>query len=397
MKILVIHNNYQSRSGEEIVMEQESALLRERGHTVITYRRTNDEVKQFNALQAAALPARITWAPDAAQHVRALIKRERPDIAHIHNTHFMMSPSVIHACAALDVPVVHTLHNFRLICPAATLFRDGGVCEDCVGKPVPYPGVRHACFRDSHVQSATLATSTTLHRLIGTYNRVSRFITPTEFARQKLIQGGLNPDQIVTKPHFLSPSPAATPPDTPRPHILFVGRLSPEKGVHTLIDAWRSLPDIPLHLIGDGPLSSQVDRLMHNNPSHCIKPLGRLPRDRVYEEMRAAHALVFPSVCYETFGMVAIEALAVGTPVIVTNHGAPAEIIQPGVTGWHVPPGDADALAAAVRHAWTHPDEVNAMRQTARQTYRDHYTAETNYHQLMDIYQQAQAHRSTQP
>ena len=389
MKILVIHNNYQSHSGEEVVMEQEIALLRVRGHTVITYRRSNDEVKQFNALQTATLPARITWAPDAARDVRALIQREQPDIAHIHNTHFMMSPSVIHACAALDVPVVCTLHNFRLICPVATLFRDGRVCEDCLGKPVPYPGVQHACFRGSHTQSAVIAASTTLHRLIGTYNRVDRFITPTEFARQKLIHGGLDPAQITTKPHFLSPDPAPTPTDTPRRYMLFVGRLSPEKGLHTLLRAWQQTPNIPLHIIGEGPLKSHLQENIKKNGLHTVKMLGKRDRNQVYQAMRQAVALVVPSIYYETFGMVALEALAVGTPVIVTGHGATAELVQHAITGWHVPPAAAPALAAAVRHAWENPQNTAKMRAAARQTYLDRYTAEQNYPQLMDIYEQA--------
>lgn len=386
MKILVIHNDYRSRSGEEVVMEQEVALLRAHSHQVVVYRRSNAEVKQMGVAGKLALPVQTTWSRQAAKALRQLIQDEQPDIAHIHNTHFMISPVAVRVCNEAAVPVVYTLHNFRLVCPAATLFRDGHICEDCLGKPVPYPGVAHACFRGSHLQSAALAAGTSLHRLLGTYEGVSQFITPTEFARRKFIEGGLDPARVVSKPHFLSPDPGEAPTKQQRPYALFVGRLSPEKGIGVLLEAWKHIPNIPLRIVGGGPLKHWVVNMLETENLSCVEFIGPLEREQVYAQMRGAYMLVLPSVYYETFGMVALEALAVGTPVIVSDHGAPAEVVEHGISGWHFPVGDAKALADTVRTVWQQPQQIKKMRRAAREAYLTRYTAQQNYPLLMDIY-----------
>lgn len=389
MKILVIQNTYQQHGGEHVAAQQEAHILNAHGHTVIQYTRSNAELNALSLAGKLTMPLRMTWAQDTVRDLRALIEQHRPDVAHIHNTHFMVSPSAVHVCAEMGVPVVKTLHNFRLVCPAATLFRDGHICEDCLAKPVPLAGVVHGCFRGSRAQSAALAFSNGVHHYRGTWGLVSRFITPTEFVRQKMIQAGFDAQRISHKPHFLAVDPALTPPDPNAPrYLLYVGRLSPEKGTGVMLDAWRQLPDIPLKIIGDGPLMPQAQAALAENPTLQIELLGRRTPDEVNALMRNAAALVFPSECYETFGMVAVEAFAVGTPVIASGHGAPAELITHGHDGLHFTPGDASALAAQVRALWGSATYAE-MRHAARQTFLAHYTAETNYAQLMAIYAQA--------
>lgn len=392
MRVLIAHTHYQHAGGEGIVVEREGDLLTQHGHEVIAYHRSNAEVSDMSFANKLTVPLRMTWARDAAATMRNMIERHRPDIIHIHNTHFMMSPAVIDAAAQFNIPIVQTLHNFRLLCPAGTFFRDGRPCEQCLQQPVPIAAMQHACYRDSRSQSAALAFSTTFHRMRGTWSNVHHFITPTEFARQKLIEAGFDAERITAKPHFLEEPPAAPALDAPPArYIVFVGRFSDEKGALFLLRSWRQLPDVPLKMIGDGPLMDEARALIADNPQMNVELLGRIPRDEVSAIMRDAYALVFPSECYETFGLVAVEAFAVGTPVIAAGHGAPAEIVQDGETGLHFIPSEPDDLAEKVRHLWAKPQLAAAMRPLARVAFEQHYTAAANYPLLMQIYERAKA------
>lgn len=390
MHILIAHTRYQIAGGEGVVVHQEADMLREHGHTVTLYERSNAELHDGGALARASVPLRMTWARDAAADVRNLIAQHRPDVMHVHNTHFTMSPSVIHAAADAAVPVVKTLHNFRLVCAAGTFFRDGAPCEQCLTQAVPLSAVVHACYRHSRAQTAALVASTTFHRARGTWSRVAHFITPTAFAREKFIAAGFDPQRVSVKPHFLQwPAAHAPTPPPAQPFMLFVGRFSAEKGALFLLRGWESLPDVPLKMVGDGPLMGAARDWLAAHPSHHVELLGRLPRDEVQQLMAQATALVFPSECYETFGLVAVESFAVGTPVIAVGHGAAAEIVQHGHNGLHFTPAQPDDLAAQVRALWTSPQTAHHMGQHALHTYRDRYTQSANYPALMAIYERA--------
>jgi glycosyltransferase involved in cell wall biosynthesis len=389
MRILTIHNRYQLAGGEEVAVSHEADMLTHYGHEVIRYERSNDELNTLTGLQKAAMPLTMTWATQAVQQVKALIAQHRPDIAHIHNTHFMISPAVIRACVAANVPVVQTLHNFRLLCAAATFYRDGHVCEDCLSAHSPLPGVMHGCFRASRSQTLALTAGTATHRLLGTWASVRTFITPTAFVRDKFVQGGYDPQQITVKPHFLANDPGYDP--TPRGrYLLFVGRLSPEKGAHVLLEAWKHLPDIPLKIIGEGPLMADAQAILAAYPDLPIELCGRVPREVVYDALRGAYALVVPSSCYETFGLSIIEAFAIGTPVIAAGHGAPAELVEDGITGKHFTPNDALSLAEQVRWLWERPAQIQPMGAAGRAAYAARYTMARNYEMLMAIYAGAQ-------
>lgn len=381
MRILSIHNAYQIRGGEDVSTAAEQSLLRHYGHTVDVYEENNERIKDMGAVQVAQ---RTLWSQESYETVRIMLRTHPYDVVHVQNFFPLISPSVYYAAKSENVPVVQTLRNYRLICPNALFFRDGKVCEDCLGKPIPYPGIVHGCYREDRKASAAVASMVTSHRFLRTWHRmVDQYVTLTQFARNKMIEGGLPADKIVVKPNFVAPEPSQG--EGKGNYALFVGRLSVEKGLDTLLDAWKHLENpIPLKIVGDGPLSDMVTAASEQQP--CIEWLGRCPMDEVHQLMGDAQFLIFPSKWYETFGRVAVEAFAKGTPVIAANIGAIAEIVTPGYTGLHFTPGDPEDLARQVTYLLTHPQQQEKMRHNARQEFEAKYTSAANYAQLMAIY-----------
>lgn len=381
MRILSVHNAYQIRGGEDESCAAEEQLLQDNGHQVDRYIATNDDIPNYSPLRLAA---KTIWSHSAYKAVRQTLQANRYDIVHVQNFFPLISPSVYYAAQAEGVPVVQTLRNYRLICPNALFFREGQVCEDCVGKAIPYPGVLHGCYRQSKPASAMVAAMITTHRLLNTWDRqVNLFIALTQFAKQKLVAGGLPADKIIVKPNFIAPDPGVG--SGGGNFALYVGRLSVEKGLDTLIEAWRQLETpYPLKIVGDGPLADMVKQAAQAMPA--IEWLGRRPMPEVHELMGNASFLIFPSKWYETFGRVAVEAFAKGTPVIAANIGAIAELVETGQTGLHFEPGNPHSLAQQVQHLLDHPTQRFAMRHAARQTYLERYTADQNYTYIADIY-----------
>jgi glycosyltransferase involved in cell wall biosynthesis len=396
MRILVVHNFYQQPGGEDQCVAAEVALLEAHGHEVVQYSVHNDSIDDMGRLDVAS---RTIWSRPAYHEIRELIRARRPRIAHFNNTFPLVSPAAYHACRAEGVGVIQTLHNFRLLCPNALFFRNGRVCEECLGRSVPWPGVAHKCYRGSRSASAAAATMVAVHRLLGTWRQaVDVYITLTEFSKRKFIAGGLPPHKLVVKPNFVHPDPACvsrspvaqehTTQAAGTGYGVFVARLSEEKGLQTVLAAWRNLrSQIPLKIVGDGPLAPLVQEAAIQDAR--IQWLGRRPAHEVLSLMGDAMFLVFPSHCYETFGRVIVEAFAVGTPVIASNLGAMAELVENRHTGVHFKPGDPIDLAAKIEHLVAQPLELQRMRSAARQTYERHYTAESNYRTLMAIYERA--------
>jgi glycosyltransferase involved in cell wall biosynthesis len=384
MKVLIAHNEYQQPGGEDQVFAAEIALLEAHGHHVVRYSVHNDHVAGMNP---AVLAGSTVWNRSSYRQLRSLIRLERPQVAHFHNTLPLISPAGYYAAKAEGVAVVQTLHNYRLLCPNALFFRDGHVCEDCQGKTVPWPGVLHACYRDSRPASAVVAAMLSTHRALRTWTeQVDVYIVTTEFARAKFIQGGLPAQKLIVKPNFLHPAPS--PREGQGEYALFVGRLSPEKGVDTLLAAWERLRDlVPLSIVGDGPLAEEVANAARS--LERVEWLGRQPREQVLALMKAASVLVFPSVCYENFPVTILEAYAVGLPVIASDLGGMASLVEDGRTGLHFRPGDPKDLAAKVRWASAHPAELAGMRNEARGEFEAKYTAERNYEVLKEIYETA--------
>ena len=381
MKILQVHNGYQYRGGEDTVVEAESELLRSRGHQVVEMRRTFEQLGELGPLSGAA---RALWSNQARDELRQLVGDEKPDVLHAHNTFPLISPSVFWAANDLGLPVVQTLHNFRLICPQAMLLREGRICEECVGR-VPLAAVQHACYRGSRTATGVLAGMLVLHRSLGTWqHKVDRYIALNDFCRRKFIQGGLPAGRIAVKPNFALDRQV---PAGDREGLLYVGRLSPEKGVQVLADAVAPLATGCVRVIGSGPSTGLL--------AHCgaVQLLGQQPAETVIKHMAGSVALVFPSISNETFGLVIIEAFSVGTPVIASRLGAALDLVIDGHNGLLVEPGDAADLRSKLAWALSHPQEMAEMGRRARQTYLASYTPQANYTQLLDVYLQARAER----
>lgn len=386
MKILVAHSRYRYPGGEETVFDQEVALLRAAGHDLVVVDRANQEADDFPLLKKIALPKRVIWASDTRRELRDLIRQTRPEIAHFHNTHYMISPSAYWACREMGVPVVQWLNDPRLICPSSTFFRDGHLCLDCWGKTPPYPGVLHGCYRHSRAQTAVMAAMLTYHRWRRTWwNMVDTYLVATEFYRRIFSEAGLPAEKLAVKPHFVSPDPGARQAG-PGTYALYFGRLDVEKGVYPLLKAWESL-NIPLKIRGGGPLSDEAEQAARQ--SCWIEMIGWLDRSELFDLIKGARFLVWPSVgYYETFGMVVIETFACGVPVIGSRIGVGEEIVTDGHTGLHFEAGNAADLAAKVQWAWDHPAEMAQMGLNARREYENKYTAERSLERLVNLYQQ---------
>jgi glycosyltransferase involved in cell wall biosynthesis len=378
MKILVAHNAYQHRGGEDAVVEAEVELLRSYGHEVEIYRQHNDALNRMSPAKAAVS---AIWSQDSAAEVEALCHRFHPDVIHVHNTFPLISPSLYWAADGLDIPVVQSLHNFRLLCPQAIFLREGRICEDCVGK-LPWRSVTRKCYRESAAQSAVITTMLATHRALGTFrHRVTRYIALNHFARSKYIEGGLPADRFRIKPNFV-PSPA-TPNWEDRSGGLYVGRLSSEKGLHVLAETIRMQSNARIEVIGSGPMEVLAREAFGE------RYLGYRTLDDIMQRMGRAQFMVLPSICYENSPRTIVEAFSCGLPVIASRLGALAEIVRDGVTGLLFSPGDPKDLAEKIAWAQAHPEQMVRMGQAARAEYEAEYTPERNYEMLMDIYDDA--------
>lgn len=389
MRILSIHNEYKIRGGEDESCQAEQSLLRDQGHQVDVYQEHNERLTQLNPLDVAI---KTIWSQEAYKKCQDYLAQHPYDVVHVQNFFPLISPAVYYAAQQAKVPVVQTLRNYRLICPNALFFKDGQVCEQCMGKFIPYPGIVRGCYRESTIASAGVATMLTVHRTLQTWTKmVNLYICLTKFARQKMIEGGLPPEKIVVKPNFVSYDPGVG--SQSGGYALYVGRLSVEKGIDTLLNAWQLLKSkIPLKIVGDGPLAKQAIAASKKQPE--IEWLGRRPLKEVHHLMGEAKFLVFPSKWYETFGRVAVEAFAKGTPVIAAQIGAIAELVEHERTGLHFQPGDAVDLAHQIDTIWHNSAKLTAMSREARAEFEAKYTAENNYQKLIDIYQLARQNLS---
>lgn len=387
MKILLIHCHYRLPGGEDAVFAAERALLEEHGHTVLTYERSNGEAARGPA--GLLLPLRAVWNRRAAREVAALIRREGVDAVHIHNTLLALSPAVVRAARACGVPVVQTLHNFRLFCPNGVLLRDGAVCEDCPARGLQC-ALRHRCYRGSLAQTAVVAAAYALHRRLGTWRGVT-LLAPTEFDRAKLLEFNrlrplFDPERLAVKPNPVRlPRQAALPWAARRDQVVFAGRLEELKGLRTVLEAWALLgPDAPELLVaGTGPLEAWARQ--HAGPR--VRILGQLPPEELARHMAESRAVAAASLCYESFALVPAEAHALGTPVLASDLGNVGASVRPGVDGLRFAPGDAAALAAAVRQLAGMAFDCAAIAAEARRRYSE----EENYRALMRAYAKDQA------
>jgi glycosyltransferase involved in cell wall biosynthesis len=383
-KILIVHNCYQQAGGEDTVVAAETELLINHGHQVELWKVDNKDLP--GGLRGKIKAALSTSYSSTSKAIaREKLRHFKPDIVHVHNFFPQISPSVYDACAEENVPVVQTLHNYRLICPGALLLRDGKVCELCVTGS-PYHAALYGCYRGSKAGSLVVAHMVAQHRDQQTWNhKVSRFIALTEFAKAKFVEAGFPAHKIAIKPNFVKPHASEALRNKPSsPYALFVGRLSEEKGIKTLAKAWQKLDGCcKLKVVGDGALKP----LLENNSN--IETLGFQNQASIHELMQNATFLVMPSECYETFGMVLIESFSHGLPVIASNLGAMSEIVSDCETGLLFEPSNSDELANKVRWLVSNPEERQRMGMNAKAVYLSNYTPDHNLQLLLDIYGEA--------
>lgn len=357
-------------------------MLVDAGHDVEVVVVSNDDVKSTTDKMSAAWNL-VRGRSHFTLEIRGRLGRFRPDIVHVHNFFPLLTTAVHSAAREAGVPVVQTLHNYRLFCAAATFVRDGEICELCVGRTKIH-AVVNRCYRNSLVGSAALAWFQ--HDAIsenGLLNDVDCFIALTEFAKDKFVECGLPAERIVVKPNFARSGSIGNETQSTRPQVLYAGRLTREKGVHVLIEAWREIPDVQLVIAGDGPEGAALEQIAPPN----VKFLGHCNRDKVNELMQSSSLLVVPSLWYEGFPMSVVEAMAMSLPVVASDIGSLGEIIQPGINGEQFQPGDVPELVAVLRKILSHPRRLDKLRCGARQAFERFYSEDVNLRQLEGIYE----------
>ncbi len=388
MRVGIFHNLYVWRGGEDAVVALESELLRKAGIAVESFTLDNREAQLDTLPGRLRAGLRVRGSANSARAVAAFLDAHPIDVAHVHNFFPLLTPAVHELLHARGIPVVQTLHNYRLFCANGAFLRDGRACEDCVSAG-PWNAVRHACYRGSRVQTAVWAEATAHERRQRTFERcVTLFVSPSEFAKSKLVAAGLPAHKVVVKPN-----PVADPGE-PRyggHGALYVGRLSEEKGPRLLLEAWRELGDLPLTLVGSGPLENELRALARDLPS--VRFTGQLPGDGVRNELRAARFLVAPSLCYENFPLAVAEAMAAGKPAVASHPSAMSDLVELGRTGLLFQSGDASALARACAELASDPARAESMGREARVRYEDELAPERSTERLIELYQRVLASR----
>jgi len=381
VRVLMVHNRYKQRGGEDVSTEVEVRVLRDRGHHVDTIEEDNARIDDLGIVRTGL---RTLWSREAHRRVADALGSGSYDVMHVQNFFPLLSPSIYYAARSAGVPVVQALRNFRLLCPAATLYREGQPCTDCVGKAYPWPGVAHGCYRSSGPATAAVGLMTGGHRLIGTWDRaVDLYVAPSDFARNTFVEAGWDRHRIVVKPNAVHPDPG--PGGGTGGYALFVGRLTREKGIATLLGAWeRHEPSLSLRIVGDGPLRDRVAAAARRNPA--ISWEGERETAETYRMMQDAGVVVVPSQWFETFGRVVAESFAAGTPVVVSDRGALPELVEGTGHGAVYPATDEAALARAVDRLVAAGSE---LRPEARADYERRFSAKANAESLERIYDRA--------
>ncbi|NUR10187.1 MAG: glycosyltransferase [Nocardioidaceae bacterium] len=396
MHVLVVHNRYASAqpSGENKVVDQEVALLRGAGHRVEVFERRSDDIATMSLLTKVAVPLRVPWNPAVRAELAARLRSERPDVVHVHNVFPLLSPAVLAACADAGVPAVATLHNYTQVCPPGTLQRDGRPCTECVGSSVPLPAVRHGCYRGSRLATVPLAVSLSANRRRW-WSGVERFLCISAAQRDVLVRAGMPAERLVVKHNFV-PDPDARRSDAGE-HLLYLGRLAEAKGVRLLMTAWDELAasggvGVPLVIAGTGPLEAEVTAWAAGRDD--VRYVGLYDTAECQKAIARSVAVVAPSTWLEAFGLVVVEAMAAGVPVVAAGHGAFVELVEDGVTGLLHRPGEAASLASRIRRITADPDRNQEMGQAARRRYEQGFSPAVGLERLVEEYRTAIAGRS---
>lgn len=389
-RILQIHNFYQIPGGEDVVVRNEKQLLEEHGHQVFSYYRSNKELNEGGKVRKLLIPFTAVFSIQTYREVRKIIREEHIDIVHVHNTLMMVSPSVFYAAFSSGVPVVQTLHNFRMLCPAGSFFRDNVICEECVEHGMGC-AVKHKCYRNSKLQTMVSTAILKIHRFLGTYYKVN-FICLTEFNRNKLLSS-LNPEKKIVDPHrvYIKPNftfaegiiPVERQPE--EEYFLFAGRVEALKGIDIAIRAFEKLPDENLYIAGSGPMLEEMEDYVEEHHMNNVKFLGYLQKEEMTEKFYHAKAVIMTSQCYEAFAMTIAEAYSYGVPVIAGRVGNMEGMVKEGVTGVKFTYNSAEDLAKKVEEF--NQMDLAALKESAREFYEKRLRPEDNYRKLMQIYE----------
>ncbi|RHP34970.1 glycosyltransferase family 4 protein [Lachnotalea sp. AF33-28] len=382
--ILIIHNHYKLAGGEDTVVENEAQLLRRHGYNVLLYTRSNCDIDSFTVMDKLLLPFSSIFSWRTYREVSSILKQQNISLIHVHNTLSLISPSVYWAAFKYHVPVVQTLHNFRLLCPNATFMRAGKCCEECLEKGL-HTAVIHKCYRNSRLQTLLGAVILKVHRLLGTYRKLY-YICLSEFNKEKLLKVNRGKKHIVdisrvfVKPNFCLAHADIVPFENRKNYFVYIGRLEILKGIYLLLQAWRNVEGSELHLYGTGPEEEGVKEFIHIYGLKKVRLFGHTEHNTLMHDLSYAKALILPTQCYEGMPMSIIESYACGTPVIGSNIGNTNQMILEGYTGISFQYDSPEALSRAVQ---TLPafNSFDIFRH-----YEEHYGAESNYKLLKRIY-----------
>ncbi|MER7665870.1 MULTISPECIES: glycosyltransferase [unclassified Streptomyces] len=396
MHVLVAHNRYASAqpSGENKVVDQEVEVLRAAGHRVEVFERRSDDIAARSLLGKAAVPLLVPWNPAVRAELAARLRTERPDVVHVHNVFPLLSPAVLAACADAGVPAVATLHNYTQICPPGTLQRDGRPCTECVGAAAPLPAVRHGCYRNSRLATVPLAVSLSVNRRRW-WSGVERFFCISAAQRDVLVRAGMPAERLAVKHNFVPDTDARR--SGAGDHLLYLGRLAEAKGVRLLMAAWDEIAasggvGVPLVIAGTGPLEHEVTAWAAGRDD--VRCVGLYDTARCREAIARSVAVVAPSTWLEAFGLVVVEAMAAGVPIVAAGHGAFVELVEDGVTGLLHRPGEVASLASCIRRIAAGPDRNRDMGQAARRRYEQGFSPAVGLERLLEEYRTAIAGRS---
>lgn len=392
MRILQIHNRYQVVGGEDTVADAERDLLTRYGHEVYVFERNNKEIEGYGLIKKASLFFKPTWSVSAKMDVARILRSHNIDVMHVENFFPLVSPSVFYACAAEGVPVVYSLHDWRLLCALGLLYRDKNPCtecllRDCLSIRGCLPAIRYGCYRRSRIQTASVCSMLIVHRLLRTWqNHVDIFIAPTNFVKDRFIEAGFPAERIFVKPHFVYPDPPRE--NGSRTYGLYVGRLCENKGIMTLLEAWRRI-DYPLKIVGGGDLEHDVRSYVERMGLRDVELCGQVTKERVFDYIKEASFVIVPSLHHEGFGMVVIEAFACGVPVLSSRRPPLTELIDDGRNGFLFEPGVPDDIVSKVQWLAGHKAELDVMGIQARKDFETKFSDQANYHQLIHVYEQA--------
>ena len=387
--MLLVHNFYGSAapSGENQVFETEKKLLLQHGHEVEEFTRHSNEIRSAGILGTLKGALATPFNPFMANAISKKVEQFKPYVVHAHNTFPLISPAIFRAIGHRAARVL-TLHNYRLLCPAAIPMRDGGVCTECLDSRSAWPSIRYGCYRSNRLATLPLAANVALHSALGTWqNEVDAFIVLTEFQRTAMVAAGLPSERVHVKPNYFPGNPNVVPWAERGKYAVFAGRLSTEKGVQTLVKAWVDWgADAPeLRIVGDGPLRAELEKLATSK----IRFLGQLPAEEAIFQIGYARLLLIPSACIETFGLTAVEAFALGTPAAVSNLGPLPSIVNHDVNGLVFEASNPQSLLSVVKNAWQSPGILERLGFGARISFETLYTEDINYACLMAIYEAA--------